>query len=144
MMWRAPTYWAPVVVLIALASGAHLWWVWVDDEVWRLRHTIGVVIMVPSFVLWALARHQLGTSFTVRPQARALVTRGLYSKVRNPIYLFGELLNVGLFVFFGQPWLFLVFPITIAVQVFRARREARLLEAAFGDAYRAYKVRTWF
>ena len=137
-------YGAQVILLISLASSTLLWWVWFDDEVWKARHTIGVLIMVPSCVLWTLARHQLGSSFTGRPEARALVTSGLYSKIRNPIYVFGELLNVGLFVFFGQPWLFLLFPITIAVQVSRARAEARVLEAAFGDAYRAYRSRTWF
>lgn len=137
-------HWAPVVVLIGLANSAFFWWARIDDKIWKVRHTIGVVIMVPSFLLWALARHQLGASFAVRPQARALVTRGLYSKIRNPIYVFGELLNVGLFVFFGMPWLFVVLPITIAVQVLRARIEARVLDAAFGDAYRAYRARTWF
>jgi protein-S-isoprenylcysteine O-methyltransferase Ste14 len=136
--------WAPVVVLIGLATCAFFWWAYIDDKIWKFHHTIGVVIMVPSFVLWALARHQLGASFAVRPHARTLVTRGLYSKIRNPIYVFGELLNVGLFVFFGKPWLFVVFPITIAVQMLRARREARVLDAAFGDAYRAYRARTWF
>jgi protein-S-isoprenylcysteine O-methyltransferase Ste14 len=141
---RALEYLVPVVVLIGLAGSVLPWWVWVDDEIWRVRHTVGVIIMVPSFVLWALARHQLGASFTVRPRARALVTRGLYSRIRNPIYVFGELLHVGLLVFFGQPWAFLVLPITIAVQIFRARREARVLEAAFGDTYRAYRVQTWF
>jgi protein-S-isoprenylcysteine O-methyltransferase Ste14 len=137
-------YWRPVVVLIGLASSAFLWWTWIDDEIWTVRHTIGVIIMVPTFALWVIARHQLGASFTVRPQARALVTRGLYSKIRNPIYVFGELLNVGLFVFFGNPWLFLAFPVTIAIQALRARTEARVLDAAFGDTYRAYRAQTWF
>ncbi len=143
-MRHALRYWAPVVALIGLANGAFLWWASMDDEVWKVRHTIGVVIMLPSLVLWALARHQLGASFTGRPKARALVTHGLYSKIRHPIYVFGELLNVGLFVFFGKPCLFLVFPITIVVQVLRARMESRVLEATFGDDYRAYRARTWF
>jgi protein-S-isoprenylcysteine O-methyltransferase Ste14 len=32
----------------------------------------------------------------------------------------------------------------IVVQMLRARREARVLEAAFGDAYRDYRRQTWF
>jgi protein-S-isoprenylcysteine O-methyltransferase Ste14 len=32
----------------------------------------------------------------------------------------------------------------ITVQIIRARREARILEAAFGDAYREYRRHTWF
>jgi protein-S-isoprenylcysteine O-methyltransferase Ste14 len=30
------------------------------------------------------------------------------------------------------------------VQTIRARREARVLEAAFGEAYREYRKKTWF
>ena len=29
-------------------------------------------------------------------------------------------------------------------QIMRARREAAVLEATFGDAYREYRKRTWF
>jgi protein-S-isoprenylcysteine O-methyltransferase Ste14 len=30
------------------------------------------------------------------------------------------------------------------MQIWRARREAQVLEAAFGDAYREYRRKTWF
>jgi protein-S-isoprenylcysteine O-methyltransferase Ste14 len=30
------------------------------------------------------------------------------------------------------------------MQTFRARREAQVLEGAFGDAYREYRRKTWF
>ena len=58
--------------------------------------------------------------------------------------LFQDPENISLFVFFGNPGLFLAFPVTIAIQAFRARMEARVLDAAFGDAYRAYRAQTWF
>ena len=45
-----------------------------------------------------LARHQLGDSFAVRAEAKKLVTHGIYSKIRNPIYIFGGLAFVGEFV----------------------------------------------
>jgi protein-S-isoprenylcysteine O-methyltransferase Ste14 len=32
----------------------------------------------------ALARYQLGKSFSIKPEAHALVTSGVYSKIRNP------------------------------------------------------------
>jgi len=34
----------------------------------------------------------VGQSFSVTPQARELVTHGLYSKIRNPIYVFSALM----------------------------------------------------
>jgi protein-S-isoprenylcysteine O-methyltransferase Ste14 len=38
----------------------------------------------------------------------------------------------------------LIFVILIPLQVVRARREAAVLEAEFGDEYREYRKRTWF
>jgi protein-S-isoprenylcysteine O-methyltransferase Ste14 len=34
--------------------------------------------------------------------------------------------------------------VTIPMQVWRARNEARVLEATFGDEYRTYRKRRWF
>jgi protein-S-isoprenylcysteine O-methyltransferase Ste14 len=115
-----------------------------DDGVWRARHTAGLVVALPSLVWWALARIQLGASFTRRVEARRLVTRGLSSRIRNPIYLFGEVGVIGLIIFAGWWWLLLLSLVTIPVQTWRARKEARVLEATFGDEYRAYQDRTWF
>jgi protein-S-isoprenylcysteine O-methyltransferase Ste14 len=34
--------------------------------------------------------------------------------------------------------------VLVTAQTIRARREAAILEAEFGDAYREYRKRTWF
>ena len=100
--------------------------------------------MVPSLFLWALARLQLGMSFSGEARATALVTHGLYAKIRNPIYVFGGIFIAGLIVFVGFYYLMLVFLIIIPVQYGRFRREEAVLEAAFGDEYRTYRRQTWF
>jgi len=43
-----------------------------------------------------------------------------------------------------RPDLWLFFILVIPLQVFRASRESRALEAKFGAAYREYRARTWF
>jgi protein-S-isoprenylcysteine O-methyltransferase Ste14 len=43
-----------------------------------------------------------------------------------------------------RPVLWLVLLALIVMQTLRARREAKVLEAAFGDAYREYRRKTWF
>jgi mono/diheme cytochrome c family protein len=78
------------------------------------------------------------------PPMSALVTTGLYARIRNPIYVFGGLMSVGILIFAHRPrWLLIWVPL-IPLQVFRVRKEEQVLEAKFGDAYRDYKRRTWF
>ena len=111
---------------------------------WPPHQIAGLAIMVPADCLWALARLQLGSSFAISAQAKEIVTRGLYSKIQNPVYVFGEIFIAGLFVFFGQPKWFLIFLILIPVQWIRVKNERKALEAKFGEAYREYRKRTWF
>jgi protein-S-isoprenylcysteine O-methyltransferase Ste14 len=111
---------------------------------WTPVRIAGVAIGLPSLALLALARIELGGSFSVRPKAQALVTHGLYSRIRNPIYLFGALAIAGAFLYINQPLCLLIFVVLIPVQIYRARQESKVLEARFGDEYRQYKSRSWF
>ena len=95
-------------------------------------------------VLWFVARWQLGDAFSVTAQARHLVTRGLYAKIRHPIYVFGTL--AFLFVVSAlQGWqALIIWILVILIQVVRLRREERVLAETFGAEYSAYRSRTWF
>jgi len=110
---------------------------------WTWLQTLGTCLASVGFPLWLLAHIQLGSSFAVAAEARSLVTRGLYAKFRNPIYIFGSLGIAGVFLLAGLPYLLLVFVILIPLQVFRARQEARVLETKFGAEYRDYSRKTW-
>lgn len=108
------------------------------------RFWLGMAIAAIGISLWALARIQLGSSFSVSPQARRLVTTGLYSKFRNPIYLFGGVGIVGVLVALGNWTVLVMFLALYSIQISRAKKEAKALEATFGDEYRRYRARTWF
>lgn len=69
-----------------------------------------------------------------------LVTRGLYARIRNPVYVFGILFAAGLVLYVDR---LRYLPLAVLLAV-RARRESRVLEERFGDAYRQYRARTWF
>jgi len=43
-----------------------------------------------------------------------------------------------------QPWLVALWLALAAVHAWAARRESRVLERAFGDAYRQYRAKTWW
>jgi protein-S-isoprenylcysteine O-methyltransferase Ste14 len=128
------------LVIVALAVGIAEAW----HEAWTPMRAAGAVIALPSFALLIVARLQLGGSFSVRAKAQALVTHGLYSRIRNPIYVFGGLAIAGIFLFLGYPECLWLFVVIIPLQIYRARKEEQVLAAKFGDEYRAYKARTWF
>ncbi len=109
-----------------------------------LRRTIGVSTAVISLFLLFLSRVHLGASFSVKLQARALVTRGLYAKIQHPLYCFLDLFLLGLIIYFNLPWLLIVWLFLLAIHLVEARREERFLRATFGTTYDAYQVKTWF
>jgi protein-S-isoprenylcysteine O-methyltransferase Ste14 len=111
---------------------------------WTSFRVAGLCLAVIGFSLWTTARFQLGSSFTVIPQAKQLVTRGLYSRIRNPIYVFGSLFVAGYILLLGRPIWLLIFAVVIPLQIWRAGKEAQVLEASFGEAYRRYRSKVWF
>jgi protein-S-isoprenylcysteine O-methyltransferase Ste14 len=114
------------------------------DQPWTFTRVVGLALAIPALLGWMTARIQLGPSFALRAKAKELVTHGLYSKIRNPIYLFGSIFIVGLLLLFGKPAWLLILVVLVPLQVFRARKEAKVLEEKFGDAYRDYRGKTWF
>jgi protein-S-isoprenylcysteine O-methyltransferase Ste14 len=109
-----------------------------------IRFLAGLFIAAAGFILWMLARYQLGSSFSVRAQARTLVTKGLYSKIRHPIYFFGAFAFGGMFIAWGKLFPLIGFCIVYSSQLLRVLKEEKVLEDAFGDDYRRYKASTWF
>lgn len=104
----------------------------------------GLALIIPAFVLFLVARMQLGDAFSIKAKASELVTTGIYSRIRNPIYVFGGLMLAGLILWFERPLFLLVFAVLIPLQIMRVRKEEQVLEARFGTAYLEYKQKTWF
>ena len=115
-----------------------------SEVVWSTPKVIGAVTAGISFPLVVLARWQLGRSFSITATAGRLVTTGLYSRIRNPIYLFGGLFGVGLSLFVSVWGPLVVVLILAPLQIARARREERVLADSFGEEYERYKSKTWF
>jgi protein-S-isoprenylcysteine O-methyltransferase Ste14 len=133
-----------IVTLVAIIVGAFLFASYSMNLAWTPLRIAGVAIALPAFIMFCIARVQLGRSFSVEAKATELVTTGVYSKIRNPIFVFGALMIFGVIIWAGQPILLLFYVILIPLQVIRARKESRILEAKFGDAYLEYKKKTWF
>ena len=104
----------------------------------------GIVVASIAFPLWIVARLQLGSAFSFRAEARQLVTSGLYSKLRHPVYVFGTAAALSALLTL-QIWPILALGVAlIPITWLRMRREERVLGRAFGEQYERYRERTWF
>jgi protein-S-isoprenylcysteine O-methyltransferase Ste14 len=105
---------------------------------------VGMALGVFGMAMWATARIQLGKSFSVSAQARKMVTTGIYSKIRNPIYFFAGVGYAGYIIAWGNFYALSGIVFYFMFQFVRAHQESKVLEAAFGDEYRRYRAQTWF
>jgi protein-S-isoprenylcysteine O-methyltransferase Ste14 len=133
-----------IAVAQIIAAVLLLWVILLFPGAWDWQRYVGSVLMLAGMAGILTARFQLGSSFSIRPEAHKLVTHGVYSKIRNPIYVFGSAIIAGLTLVLHRPSLWLLFIFIVVVQTIRARREAQVLESAFGDEYREYRRKTWF
>ena len=111
---------------------------------WTPFRIAGLAILIPAFVFLVVARIQLGRAFSVQARATQLVTTGLYSRIRNPIYVFGSLVLAGFILWSGRIWFLLIFALLVPLQIYRARKEEQVLAEKFGPAWLDYKQKTWF
>jgi protein-S-isoprenylcysteine O-methyltransferase Ste14 len=104
-----------------------------------------LVVSASAYILWALARYQLGRSLSFGVTTDGpFITTGLYSKFSNPIYLFGTIALTSYLLLINRPiWLCILF-VLLPMQYIRARRESRALLKKYDDRYEAYVASVWF
>jgi protein-S-isoprenylcysteine O-methyltransferase Ste14 len=145
--------WPPIIFSAAVAVGILLNVLyplpWFGQPLSGMLLVLGVLMMA-AFVALNIsalrAMHRAGT--TVRPDRGTdhLVTGGPFSFSRNPLYLAGTMLVVGIGLVSGIVWFLLVAILAaFTVQKLAIEREERHLRARFGETYLDYaaRVRRW-
>lgn len=102
---------------------------------------VGAALSVAGLLLFAGALASFGTSWRVgidRATPGALVTRGVFSWSRNPIFLFLDAWTVGTFLLTGRLFFGVVALATILGIHVQILAEERFLTARHGDAYLRY------
>jgi protein-S-isoprenylcysteine O-methyltransferase Ste14 len=100
---------------------------------------LGLLLFGQFFCVVALL--QLGRSLSVMPEARRLVTGGLYARIRHPLYLAEAIATLGVLLQFRSAGALALIVVQFCIQLWRMREEEKVLEAAFPD-YAAYRSRT--
>lgn len=104
--------------------------------------SVGIVLMILGTILAVMARREFrrhGQPTDPGHPTHKIVTTGVFSISRNPLYLGGIGILVGLALAFNLPWviLFLLLAI-VACRYILIAPEERYLNDKFGEDYRLY------
>jgi protein-S-isoprenylcysteine O-methyltransferase Ste14 len=139
----------PLIALAALLLGIAADWllplnVLASVLTWPARIGIGAVLLFAGGALVVVAErvfHRVGTNVPPWRPALALATGGIYSHLRNPMYVGAILILAGLAIVLASDWLaILLVPTALLLHFGVVGREERYLEAKFGEEYRRYKA----
>ncbi len=103
---------------------------------------VGVAVLVAGWVQFFGAK----TNIQPHKPSSHLIQSGLYRFSRNPIYVSGLLLQLGIGLLMNNLWIVLLVLVSkLVFDRFVIAREEAYLERAFGEEYRGYqrRVRRW-
>ncbi len=155
LLWRLAgvnpfKYGHPAEVVFVALAGVFVWAVMFDHPDVSLFDTgpfrwAGVAAIGAGLVVFVAALAAMGDSWRVgidRGTPGKLVTRGIFARTRNPIFLFMDLYVAGTFVLHGTLLFFVIALVGIVGIHFQIRREERFLEGRYGEEYGSYRART--
>ena len=143
----------PIVALlvgVAMWVGAHSHLLpAVDLGKWRLmlaRVCTGLGLIVSISGVWALRRAKTTVSPVAPEKASSVVSSGIYSCTRNPMYVGLTVVLVGWAIRLSVPWV-LLGPVAFVLYMtrFQIIPEERVMNSKFGRTYDDYRqrVRRW-
>src|SRR5581483_9894485 len=103
---------------------------------------IGVLLAISGLILAIVARYTLASNWSATIELKKgheLITNGIYSYIRHPIYT--ALLCMGLGTFLVSPSLpiVLVYVFIVVMVIFRIKKEEELMSRTFPNDYPLYK-----
>jgi len=104
-----------------------------------LRAAIGTPIVLLSFYFETKAHRALRKAHSHPKEIKKLITTGIYSKIRHPIYLGRMFINLGFLIIFPILPMAFVSIFFIVIWYLMAFYEERILIKKFGKNYKKYK-----
>lgn len=133
----------PIFVLFSQFAGSYFIGAHTRFRFQIFLYISGIIISILGTIMGCFALWELKRSFSIMVEVRDLITRGIYSKVRHPLYA-GELLHLlGIAMLFNNIAAYGLFVFLFFMQSLRAMLEENKLSSHFPE-YEAYKYRTGF
>jgi protein-S-isoprenylcysteine O-methyltransferase Ste14 len=141
----------PLLFLGGIALGVVLQWVvalpFATGSALRIVLGLGLVALGVGAMAWTLAwMHRTHQDPDPRTPSPELILGGPFRFSRNPIYVGMTLVQAGIGVALGNPWIVLLLAPTLWILTRGViEKEEAYLERRFGDAYAGYRarVRRW-
>lgn len=103
---------------------------------------LGIIFSIAGVTIAIIARHTLGSNWSGNVELKKghrLITNGIYSVVRHPIYLGILLMMIGTLLVFESGLVLIIFFFAACVFAFRIKREEGLMMKTFPKEYPKYK-----
>jgi len=138
----------PLILLAVVVIGVFLDWFWplsfFDPLPIPMRIVIGLALFLLGLVAGIVGSRtfrRIGTNVNPMQPALKLAMGGVFSHLRNPMYVGMGLAVLGIVVGFAFEWtLFALVAGALVMHFGVVLREERYLERKFGDEYRRYKA----
>ena len=104
-----------------------------------IRLPISLALILVGLYMAFEGIHMVFSEYTEQPR---MVTSGLFSLMRHPVYLGALIIYVGLLVLILSPLAFLAFLGAILLYNWLALDEERRMQIVFGDQYKSYCQQT--
>jgi protein-S-isoprenylcysteine O-methyltransferase Ste14 len=99
---------------------------------------IGCVLFAVAIAIMMIAHSVQKQAYRRAQNITRLITTGIYSRCRHPIYLALIMMNIATVLVFGNLWLMIVALPFVLLWHVEARQEEKILLDKFGDGYTVY------
>jgi protein-S-isoprenylcysteine O-methyltransferase Ste14 len=142
---RDPTMLGVAVPFMLVIAGAPIEYSLLHRTPSDLMTGVGALILAVGVFIRLKALTDLGTAFSMKVEKKenqALVTGGLYSKIRHPLYLASLAIALGTPLLLSA-WLTLIFTILTTLGILaRIQKEEQFMREQF-PGYEEYAGKTW-
>lgn len=112
---------------------------WTKFSIFPISNILGALLIISSFVFHSWAEKENRQAHKRSEVIDTIVTSGVYTKIRHPLYISIIFMNIGIALAFGIMITVILSLLTIVHWIATSLKEEEALLQRFPDAYNQYK-----